>query len=163
MSIGTQLFRDTMALFPGAVTIITTGSGDLRRGITATAVCSVTDSPPSLLVCANTRTGTCAEIDRSGRFSVQLLAAHQTDVAMTFAGAGGASGDDKFASGSWTACPAGLPRLMGSLASISCRVTTRSEAGTHKVFIGAIEDVALGDGDALVYAQSAFRTLAAVA
>ncbi|ATG46804.1 4-hydroxyphenylacetate 3-monooxygenase [Celeribacter ethanolicus] len=152
-------FRQAMGLFPGAVTLITTGEGDLRRGITATAVCSVTDSPPSLLVCVNRKTGTCSEIQRSGWFSVQLLGADQADLALCFAGATGATGIGKFATPDWTTCPAGQPRLKAALASLSCRVTSASENGSHMVFIGAIEDAALRDGEALIYAQSSFRRL----
>lgn len=152
-------FRRAMGLFPGAVTLITTGKGDLRRGITATAVCSVTDTPPSLLVCVNRKTGTCQEIRRSGRFSVQLLGAEQADLALCFAGATGATGAGKFDSSDWTTCPAGLPRLGTALASLSCRVISLSENGSHMVFIGAIEEAALQEGEALIYARSKFGRL----
>lgn len=163
MAVDISTFRETMGLFPGAVTLITTGAGETRRGITATAVCSVTDSPPSLLVCVNNRTGTCQEIARSGHFSVQLLGQGQADVAMAFAGAQGQSGLEKFAIGTWSSCPRGLPRLDGALASISCEVATATEAGSHTVFIGRIEDVLLAGGDALVFARSKFHRLACVA
>ncbi|MYM57530.1 flavin reductase family protein [Thalassovita mangrovi] len=158
-----QTFRQTMGLFPGAVTLITTGQGDLRRGITATAVCSVSDTPPSLLVCVNRKTGTCKEIARSGRFSVQLLGQDHADVAMAFAGAKGQSGEEKFTVGDWGACPNGQPRLSDALASISCEVITATEAGSHMVFIGRMEDVAFADGEALIYARSGFHRLAEVA
>ena len=159
MTIDIPCFRQTMALFPGAVTVITTGTGKTRRGITATAVCSVTDSPPSLLVCVNNRTGTCMEIARSGRFSVQLLAQEHADLAMGFAGAGGRSGLDKFDLGDWQECTRGLPRLRGALASLSCEVLEDTEAGTHRIFIGRIEDVAITAGEALVYAGARFHRL----
>ncbi|WP_417270822.1 flavin reductase family protein [Celeribacter sp.] len=160
MPIDIQTFRETMGLFPGAVTLITTGQGDLRRGITATAVCSVSDSPPSLLVCVNRKTGTCCEIARSGQFSVQLLGQDHADVAMAFAGAKGLSGVRKFETGDWTRCAAGLPRLTDALASISCQVIATTEAGSHSIFIGQIEDVAIAEGEALIYAQSKFQRLA---
>lgn len=159
MAISIPVFRQTMALFPGAVTVITTGAGDARRGITATAVCSVSDSPPSLLVCVNNRTGTCKEIARSGRFSVHLLAQDQSNLAMVFAGAGGRSGLEKFDQGHWESCPHGLPRLTGALASLSCEVIEATEAGTHRIFIGRIDDAALNAGDALVYAGARFQRL----
>lgn len=155
-------FRQAMGLFPGAVTLITTGKDALRRGITATAVCSVTDSPPSILVCVNRKTGTCQEIERSGGFSVQLLDSDHSDVALCFAGVTGETGADKFTPADWTACAAGLPRLKAALASLSCEVTSSSENGSHMVFIGAIKDAALSEGDALIYAQSHFRRLEAV-
>ncbi len=163
MTIDTATFRTTMGLFPGAVTLITTGTGEMRRGITATAVCSVSDAPPSLLVCVNNRTGTCSEITRSGRFSVHLLAQHQSDVAMTFAGANGHSGIAKFDIGDWQECPRGLPRLPGALASLSCDVLTETDSGTHRIFIGRIEDVAQTAGDPLIYARAQFHRLQKVA
>lgn len=162
MAIDVPTFRQTMGLFPGAVTLITTGEGDLRRGITATAVCSVTDTPPSLLACVNRKTGTCMEIERSGRFSVQLLGQDHAEVAMAFAGAKGLSGMDKFGAGDWTTCPNGLPRLNGALASISCEVTATTEAGSHSIIIGRIDDVVFAGGDALIYAHSKFHRLECV-
>ena len=163
MSIDVATFRKTMGLFPGAVTLITTGEGDLRRGITATAVCSVSDDPPSLLVCVNRSTGTCKEIARSGRFSVQLLGQDHADVAMTFAGADGKTGADKFATGNWSRCPVGQPRLGDALASVSCTVIATTDAGSHSIFVGSIEDVAFDQGEALIYAQSKFHRLTELA
>lgn len=159
MAISTELFRQSMGLFPGAVTLITTGSGMARRGITATAVCSVTDTPPSLLVCVNRKTATCAEIDRQGRFSVQLLDETADDIALAFAGARGLSGADKFTVGDWDDCAFGQPRLVTALASLSCRVSSAQDNGSHRIFIGEIEAAALATGEALVYARTRFRRL----
>ena len=124
---------------------------------------SVTDSPPTLLVCVNRKTGTCAEIARSGQFSVQLLTEAQADLAMTFAGAGGQTGIEKFGDDNWIECPLGQPRFQGALASISCKVTQSNEAGSHQVFFGCIEHVEVADGDALIYARSRFHRLTEVA
>jgi flavin reductase len=46
-------FRDAMSLLAGTVAVITAGSRELRRGLTATAVCSVAVQPPTMLVCVN--------------------------------------------------------------------------------------------------------------
>lgn len=48
-----QTFRDAMACVGAAVNIITTDGPAGQAGFTASAVCSVTDSPPTLLVCLN--------------------------------------------------------------------------------------------------------------
>lgn len=48
-----QSFRDAMAHVGAAVNIITTDGPAGRAGFTASAVCSVTDAPPTLLVCLN--------------------------------------------------------------------------------------------------------------
>ena len=44
-------FRDAMSLLTTAVNIVTTIGDSGMHGFTASAVCSVTDTPPTLLVC----------------------------------------------------------------------------------------------------------------
>jgi flavin reductase (NADH) len=46
-------FRNAMASLGAAVNVITTDGSRGRCGITASAVCSVTDTPPTMLVCIN--------------------------------------------------------------------------------------------------------------
>ncbi|PTQ75326.1 flavin reductase family protein [Celeribacter persicus] len=161
MAITKELFRTSMALFPGAVTLITVGAGPARRGLTATAVCSLTDEPPSLLICVNRKVEACAEITRAGQFSVQLLAEDGDALAMRFAGAGGVRGAEKFAEGAWSEFDMGLPSLDTALASLACTVTSESDNGSHRVFIGRIEEARLRPeaGKALVYAHARFHRL----
>ncbi len=159
MAINPETFRAAMARFPGAVTIITTRHGPERRGITATAVCSVSAEPPSLLACVNRKTGTCSAISESGIFNINLLPNPAGPLAMRFAGADGATGEDKFDEGHWIDDERGLPLLDGALIGFSCEVTEAMEAGSHTVFIGRIVDIRLGDGAPLVYGQSRFHRL----
>lgn len=152
-------FRAAMARFPGAVTLITTGKGAARRGITATAVCSVTADPPSLLVCLNRKTGTCAAVADSGRFNVNLLPGDGGPLALTFAGATGATGAAKFAEGDWQDDADGTPRLATAIATFSCVVREQLDAGTHSVFIGTVTAITTAEGAPLVYEQSRFHRL----
>ncbi|MET4385446.1 flavin reductase (DIM6/NTAB) family NADH-FMN oxidoreductase RutF [Bradyrhizobium sp. F1.4.3] len=46
-------YRDAMARLGAAVSIVTTDGPAGRAGFTASAACSVTDDPPTLLVCMN--------------------------------------------------------------------------------------------------------------
>ncbi|HBT57810.1 MAG TPA: FMN reductase, partial [Pseudomonas sp.] len=46
-------FRNAMSVLASAVNVVTTDGPAGRAGFTATAVCSVSDEPPSLLVCLN--------------------------------------------------------------------------------------------------------------
>lgn len=158
--IDTASFRAAMARFPGAVTLVTARTaGGERRGITATAVCSVTADPPSVLVCLNSRTGTCAAVAETGRFAVNLLAGDGGDLALAFAGQGGLSGAAKFDHGLWQDEPLGLPLLDNAVVSLSCRVSEMLTAGTHRIFIGLIERLTVGEGQGLVYEQSRFHAL----
>ena len=152
-------FRSAMARFPGAVTIVTALAGTERRGITATAVCSVTADPPSLLVCLNRATGTCVAVQETGLFNVNLLQGGNGAMAQRFAGMGGVTGEDKFAEGDWRPDPRGLPLLSGALLGLSCEVTNATEAGSHCIFIGRIMGLVQQDGAALIYQQSGFHRL----
>ena len=156
------LFRAAMARFPGAVTIVTTGTGPDRRGLTATAVCSVTADPPSLLVCLNRKTGTCAAITQRGHFNVNLLSDEGGQIALTFAGAQGATGEAKFQTGDWLEDARGLPRLTTAVACFSCEVAESVEAGSHTMFIGRIIGIDQRERPALLYEQSRFHRLAPV-
>lgn len=160
MAVDPARFRAAMARFPGGVTIITTrGADGERRGITATAVCSVSADPPSLLVCVNRSTGTGAGIVETGLFNVNLLPDPSHDLALTFAGAGGVTGEEKFAQGDWQTDARGLPLLADACLVFCCEVSEILNAGTHRVVIGRIVDVRHGPGEALVYMQSRFHRL----
>jgi flavin reductase (DIM6/NTAB) family NADH-FMN oxidoreductase RutF len=167
MSVDPSAFRVAMARFPGAVSIITARHGDERRGITATAVCSVSAEPPSLLACVNRSTGTCVAIGETGRFNINVLTQDEGDLAMCFAGAKGATGEDKFTcrdyGGDWGEDAYRLPILNGALLSFSCQVCDAVEAGSHSVFIGRITDIRTsGDRKPLLYEQSNFHVLQAL-
>lgn len=155
-------FRAAMARFPGAVTIVTSAGAGARRGITATAVCSVSADPPSLLVCLNRATGTCAMVADTGMFNVSLLAGDGGETAMRFAGAGGVTGDDKFALGDWRTDARGLPILAGAVANFCCEVAEQVQAGSHTVFIGHIVGITLTDAAPLVYERQRFHRLAPI-
>lgn len=157
--VDTGSFRAAMARFPGAVTIVTALSGTERRGITATAVCSVSAEPPSLLVCLNRKTGTCAAVRQGGFFNVNLLRGDGGPIAMRFAGFDGATGEAKFSEGQWRSDARGLPLLDEAMVGVSCKVATVMEAGSHTVFIGHIIGLAIRDGDALIYEKSRFNRL----
>ena len=51
--VGPQDYRDAMARFAGAVHVITTDGRAGKRGTTVIAACSVSDIPPTVLVCLN--------------------------------------------------------------------------------------------------------------
>ena len=52
-SVEPKVFREAMSRLGAAVHVITTDGPSGKTGFTATAVCSVSDAPPTLLVCLN--------------------------------------------------------------------------------------------------------------
>ena len=85
-SVDPQSFREAMSRLGAAVHVITTDGPAGRTGFTATAVCSVSDAPPTLLVCLN-RGATSMPILRGNCvFCVNTLRAGEEIIADTFAG-----------------------------------------------------------------------------
>ena len=125
-------------------------------GVTATAVCSVSADPPTLLACVNRRTGTCRAVHDSGRFNVNLLSDAFDCLALRFAGAGGSTGEEKFALGNWAADKQGLPFLADALIAFHCQVVQSVESGSHTVFIGKIAELRIGEGTPLLYERSRY-------
>ncbi|MEZ5843700.1 MAG: flavin reductase family protein [Hyphomicrobiaceae bacterium] len=132
-------YRQIMRHQAGAVAIIAVGDAGGRTGLTATAVCSLSDSPPMLLACVNRAASAHDPISEIGSFSVNLLAADQQDVAACFSGQTGLKGEARFTEAGWTTLATGAPILSSALASLDCRLVDRHAFATHTVFIGAVE------------------------
>ena len=72
MPLDREAFFEVMASFPTGVAIVTTVSGDgAPRGLTTTAVCSVSADPPTILVCVDLGSRTLAAL-REARLRGQL-------------------------------------------------------------------------------------------
>ena len=81
-----QTFRDAMACVGAAVNIITTDGPAGRAGFTASAVCSVTDSPPTLLVCLNRGASVWPTFSENRTLCVNTLSAGQEPLSNLFGG-----------------------------------------------------------------------------
>jgi len=86
MNIDKQVFRDAMACLGAAVNIITTDGPAGQAGFTASAVCSVTDSPPTLLVCLNRGASVWPVFNDNRTLCVNTLNAGQESLSNLFGG-----------------------------------------------------------------------------
>lgn len=147
-------FRDGMARLGAAVNVITTDGPGGLGGVTASAVCSVTDDPPTLLVCVNRSSRMNALLKTNGVLCVNTLAAGQEGLSRIFAGLGGlASAADRFAAaGAWSRLATGAPVLTGAAVCFDCRVAEVVEKGTHSVLFAEIAAIHQGPpGRALIW------------
>jgi flavin reductase (DIM6/NTAB) family NADH-FMN oxidoreductase RutF len=153
-------YRALMRHLAGAVTVVTAGRPSERRGLTATAVCSLSASPPTLLACVNRRAGAHDLIISGRSFSVNLLASDQENVAGCFSGQSNLRGEDRFASGTWGTLLTGAPILVGALASLDCELIEYKSVATHTIFIGRVVSGCSCDGaEPLIYLRGAYHTL----
>lgn len=153
MTVTRQEFRDAMARLGAAVNIITTTGPAGKGGFTASAVCSVTDDPATLLVCVNRTSNSGAMAKDNGILCVNVLAAGQQELAGVFAGATKCSMEDRFLTGDWGTLATGAPVLQDSVVSFDCRIADMVEKGTHTVLFAEIQAIRQGNpgGQALIY------------
>ncbi|MFI0480124.1 flavin reductase family protein [Actinomadura sp. 9N215] len=145
-------FRDAMGSFPTPVTVVTALDEDgLPRGLTCSAVASLSMDPPSLLVCVNRRNGSLRAIRHSGGFVVNLLREGRYRLSDRFASAS----PSKFAGTPWRpSTPSGLPLLHADvLAHVDCALQAELVAGSHVILIGLVRSAGstARDGGPLVY------------
>ncbi|GLK84728.1 flavin reductase [Ancylobacter defluvii] len=139
--VGRQPYRDAMARLGAAVNVVTTDGPGGRHGFTASAVCSVTDDPPTLLVCLNRGSSASAIVHANRVLCVNTLAAGQQELSDRFGGR--VPPAERFEAGKWQPGVTGAPVLLGALASFDCRIARFVEVGTHDVLF--CEVVGLGD------------------
>ncbi|WP_454286753.1 flavin reductase [Rhizobium arsenicireducens] len=154
------IYREAMSRYAGHVQIATTEYEGVRRGVTVTAACSVSDRPPSLLVCLNNGNPNNAVFFESGSFALNSLAAHHQPLADAFAGFGSMPADDRFALAEWQTLVTGAPVLSDAIVSFDCRVTDSKVTATHTVLFGEVKAVHFGPREAsLIYLDRGYRSL----
>jgi flavin reductase (NADH) len=154
-------FRNAMASLAAAVNVITTDGPRGRCGITASAVCSVTDSPPTMLVCINQSSYVHDVLHGNGRLCINVLGAAGQQPARVFAGMTGCSMQARFEQCGWRAGRLAVPLLDDAIATLEGTIIDSKTMGSHSVIFVRIEHINLRvEGDGLVYFGRRFHQLA---
>ena len=161
--IASQDYRDCMARFAGAVHVVATDGPAGLRGVTVSAVTSVSDNPPTLLFCLNRNRPENGWFAKNGHFSLNTLCADQIDIARGFAGEGHLEMEARFALGQWRSLVTGSPVLEGARMALDCKVVDVKDIATHMVIFGEVMDCQMLTGDepppALCYMDRDYRVL----
>jgi flavin reductase len=144
MVVDREIFRDAMARLGAAVSVVTSICPSGWVGFTASAICSVTDDPPMLLVCMNRSSRLNGAFKKSGTLCINALAADQRHLSGVFAGQTGVDMKGRFAEGEWRTLVTGAPVLQDCIASFDCRIEQVTEVGTHSVFFCRVAEILIG-------------------
>lgn len=154
-------YRNAMSLLTSAVNVITTAGDTGRYGFTASAVCSVTDTPPTLLVCMNQSVSSHAHFIKNKTLAVNVLSAEQQHVSQAFASK--LSPEQRFAQAEWTALETGSPILQNALASFDCEIEQIQNVGTHTILICRVVAIQKSQQEqSLVYFNRAYHQVGEV-
>ena len=152
-------FVAAMAGAATQVSVVTTDGPSGRFGVTVSAFSSVSAEPPLVLVCINRRSPAIAAIEANNAFCVNLLRDDQSAIANCFAGRPGSIAPYDFACASWDDAATGAPVLRGATANFDCTVETAYDAGTHRIFIGRVQQALSRDAAPLAFSKRAYQAL----
>ena len=120
---------------PHGVFICGVAEGDEVNGFTASWVTQGSFEPPLVVMAVRADSTSNGMIQRSGRFSLNVLAADQKDLAAVFfkpqKGVGG-----RFDAAPFQLGPLGLPVLDDALGAVECVLVGQVAHGDHTVFVG---------------------------
>jgi flavin reductase len=153
-----RAFLDAMANLPTSVSLVTTGNGAQRAGLTVSAFSSLSTEPPSVVVCVNKNAGAHQALLDNGAFTVNVLGAEQQDFASLFA----QKGVDRFASDAWRTGETGTPVLGGALMALECRLHQVVDGFSHNMLIGVVQRIHHQPEDAgkpLIWHQRRFASV----
>jgi len=140
VAVEAPIFREAMSLYGSAVHVVTTDGPGGKTGFTATAICSVSDNPPTLLVCLNRKSQGSPLLAANRVFCVNTLGAGQEAISNMFA--------------------TGAPVLSSAIVACDCRVVEIKAVASHNVIFGVVEAVHLGTaGPALVYHGRVYKSV----
>ena len=155
-----QSYREAMSRLGAAVNIITTHGASGNAGLTASAVCSVTDDPPTLLVCINRNSKSNVLFKENKNLCVNVLAHEHQELSPIFAGAGDLPMADRFALSVWRTLETGAAALESASACFDCTIDQITEVGTHSVFFCNVRMIYLGaSSSGLIYHGRAYHTV----
>ncbi len=154
-------FRDVMAQLGAAVHIVTTDGSHGRAGFAASAVCSVTDTPATMLVCLQHTSSAYAAVRANGVLCINTLEIEHESLSKVFGGKTPMA--QRFESAQWSVLATGAPVLVGARISLDCRISRIVDVGTHDVLFCQVQAMTSrnqGVGG-LYYVDRSYHALAA--
>ena len=148
--------KDVMSCFSTGVTVVTTHDGGEDWGMTCSSFNTVSLEPAMVLWSIRTSSLSHPAFVRSGKYMVNVLAAHQKELAIRFAQGAQA---ERFAGLELVRGVSQCPRLPEALAWFDCTVRQVVKAGDHDILIGDVKDFGMHTGHPLVYAQRSFGVM----
>jgi len=151
-----ERFKFAMRAFATGVVIVTVEVDRRIWGLTINSCCSISASPPQVLI-SLAHTASCREpLLRTRRFGLSVLAVDQRELAELGAVPGGPKYVDAFSERPGDEQPA---TIAGALAHLDCSVAETFEVSDHTLVIGLVEQAIVGAGEPLLYFDRAFHRL----
>ncbi len=155
-------YHEAMAHMPSSVSIVTTNGPGGKWGVTASAICSVSDSPPTVLVCLNRESRANAIIKKNMTLAVNVLGEKQRQMSSKFASKSADAVARELAVGEWQPeAEDEPPVLRGAAVNLVGKVDKSVEIASHTIFFVLVERLAVfGESKPIVYFRRKFHSIA---
>ncbi len=149
-------YRSALGRFATGITVVTALGPDGPVAITVNSFASVSLNPPLILWSPNKNSKRHDFFVNATHFIVHVLAAEQRQVCEAFA-------RSAYAFDVVTTRPNehDIPIIDGCLAVFECNKFAAFDAGDHTVLLGEVENASHRSGEALVFANGAYREIPA--
>ena len=108
-AISSDLFRRACALFPTGVAVLTTRASDgTPHGLTVNAFCSLSLTPPLVLVAVDRVCSLLETFEQSGHFAINFLSSEQRHLSVRFS----ELPEGRFSGVAWTPGSDGAPKVL---------------------------------------------------
>ncbi len=148
-----RLFRDAMGKFATGITVVTTDYNEEVIGMTVNAFMSISLEPKLIAISIDESASMYDILQETKKFGVSILTEEQKDLSMIFAKQIEKNQEIDYLHQD------DIPVIKDSLVTISCHVQDMVKAGDHLIFIAEVSDIAINEGDPLIYAGSKYQSL----
>jgi flavin reductase (DIM6/NTAB) family NADH-FMN oxidoreductase RutF len=155
-NVSAEMFRAAMGSVCTPVSVVTSYAAARPHGTTVSAFCSLSLTPPMVLVALDQGSDLLRLVQTSRRFGVNVLSDAQPTIAAKFA----VKGDDKFHGVVWED-RYGVPYIAGSSCWFACEVAELIPGGDHTVVLGRVLETDHVELPPLTYHRRVFGTHAA--
>jgi flavin reductase (DIM6/NTAB) family NADH-FMN oxidoreductase RutF len=154
--VSNDLFRRACGLFTTGIAVVTTRAADGNpHGLTVNSFSSLSLAPPLVMVAIDRSCAVLRCLEASGYYAVNILREEQRNLSIRFA----QLPEGRFTGVEWKAGETGSPILDGVLAVLECRTVQVVDTGDHRVLVGEVVSIAIGEGRPLVFFASEYTRL----
>jgi flavin reductase (DIM6/NTAB) family NADH-FMN oxidoreductase RutF len=148
-------FRAVLGHYPTGVVVVTGFDDGQPTGMSCNSFTSVSLDPPLVGFFPAVTSSTWPSIRNSGRFCVNILASHHSELSRTFS----RRDIDRFAGVPWSSGPTG-PRLDEAVAWLDCELFDETPAGDHTLALGLVSKMsAAAEVEPLVFHRGGYARL----
>jgi flavin reductase (DIM6/NTAB) family NADH-FMN oxidoreductase RutF len=149
-------FRSVMGRFASGVTVVTTINDEGEdEGMTVSAFCSLSLTPPLVLCCVDHSAAMYDTLSTADGFIVNILSEKQESLARRFSG----PDPNRFDGIGYSRGTSGIAVLDDVLGYLECRREATHVGGDHSIYVGEVEFAAASEGRPLLYYRGGYAQL----